>query len=119
MKEDDSDLWRLRHIAEALKKIEVFSSACHSFEEFFEEEKTQASVKYELMVIGEATNKLSPRLKAHTDKVQWRAIVGMRNYLAHEYFAVDLNTIWQTIQKDLPIFRSVIEDLIIKLKETK
>ena len=119
MKGSDSDLWRLQHILEAIKKIEDFSSTCNSFEEFFEDEKTQASVKYELLVIGEATNRLTEQVKTLSVGAQWRAIVGMRNYLAHEYFAVDLNTVWETVQRDVPIFKSAIMDLIKKLKESK
>lgn len=119
MKEPDGDLWRLKHILKALEKIESFSSSCNSFEEFFEDEKTQASVKYELVVIGEATNRLTEQVRTLSAGAQWRAIIGMRNYLAHEYFAVDLNTVWETVQRDVPVFKSAIVGLINKLKENK
>ena len=37
---------------------------------------------------------------------------GMRNRIVHDYFEVDLEVVWQTVQKDLPALRKQIEALL-------
>lgn len=54
-----------------------------------------------LEIIGEAANMLTTRFKdAHPD-VAWRDISGMRNFLVHEYFRVDSDTVWAVIHSEI------------------
>ncbi len=41
----------------------------------------------------------------------------MRNILVHEYFGVDLKEVWGTVERDLPLFRNMIERLLRGLEE--
>ena len=41
----------------------------------------------------------------------------MRNILVHEYFAIDLNEVWQTVERDLPILKQQVESLLSELEE--
>ncbi len=61
----------------------------------------QSAVVRELQVIGEAARLISPETKAEHPQIQWTAIAGMRNRMIHEYFRVDLETVWATIQNDI------------------
>lgn len=112
-------MMHLEHILESIEKIQEFLKDTGSFEVFFEDLKTQSSVKYELLVIGEASRHLSSELKETASDTQWRAITAVRNFLAHEYFAVDLNAIWEMTQLDLPKLKNAVVRLITKLKEEK
>ena len=62
------------------------------------------------MVIGEAANKIPEDFKQKHLEIDWRAIIGMRNIIAHGYFTIDSDIIWDTIQKDIP-------ELLSKFKE--
>jgi len=61
-----------------------------------------------LVVIGEAATKLPQEygdfLKWHPG-VSWRHMRGMRNRLAHGYFAIDLDVVWETMRTALPDLR--------------
>ncbi|MBX3324480.1 MAG: DUF86 domain-containing protein [Nitrospira sp.] len=55
-----------------------------------------------LEIIGEATKHTSQPLKdAHPD-VSWRAIAGMRDKLIHDYFGINLQLVWDVVERDLP-----------------
>ena len=69
---------------------------------FLRDEKTQAAVRHEIMIIGEAANRTSSAFRLRHADVPWPIIVGMRNKLVHEYDEVDLHEVWKTTQTDLP-----------------
>ena len=58
-----------------------------------------------LVIIGEAAAKLlqnSAEFLEQYPEVPWRNMRGMRNRIAHGYFDVDLNVVWDTVQTALP-----------------
>jgi len=69
---------------------------------FLHDEKTQSAVLHQLLVIGEATKRLSDSFRATHAGVPWREIAGMRDRLVHHYDAVDLDEVWRTVIADLP-----------------
>lgn len=71
-------------------------------EEFFEDRKIQASILYQLVVVGEGVRRLSSDFRAQHDDLPWKDIAGMRDHLVHAYDAVDLEEVWNTLAKDVP-----------------
>jgi uncharacterized protein with HEPN domain len=43
--------------------------------------------------------------------VPWRVITGFRNFIAHEYFSLDLAIVWPTIARDLPALKTQILEI--------
>jgi uncharacterized protein with HEPN domain len=72
----------------------------------------QSGFLHQLYVIGEATSRLSQNLKDKYPGIPWRAICGFRNYIAHEYFSLDLDMVWHTVVVEVPALKSQIEDII-------
>ena len=74
-------------------------------EDFLADKRTQQAVILNLIIIGEVATKL---LQSHGDflghhaDVPWRSMKGMRNRIAHGYFDINLDMVWETIQKALP-----------------
>ena len=75
-------------------------------EDFLADKRTQQAVILNLIIIiGEVATKL---LQSHGDfldhhaDVPWRSMKGMRNRIAHGYFDINLEMVWETIQKALP-----------------
>lgn len=72
---------------------------------FLEDKRTQQAVVMSLIIIGEAATKVmddyADFAQAHPD-VPWRSMRGMRNRMAHGYFDINLNVVWDTVQTALP-----------------
>jgi uncharacterized protein with HEPN domain len=73
------------------------------FGAFSKDRMRYSAVIREFEIIGEAVGKLAVDLKQGYPDVPWQDIKDFRNLLAHEYFGVDLEIVWNTIRDDLPI----------------
>jgi len=60
------------------------------------------AVLYNLHVIGEAVKNLPDDFRRRHPEVAWREIAGMRDFVAHAYFALDLDILWDAIRHDVP-----------------
>lgn len=79
------------------------------FATFKRERMRYSAVIREFEIIGEAVGKLSAELKQAYPDIPWQDIKDFRNLLAHEYFGVDLEIVWNTIQSDLPVVLEAVE----------
>jgi uncharacterized protein with HEPN domain len=103
-----ADEIRLKHIIDSLSRIENFVSNS------LKDEKTASAVLYELTIIGEAARVLTDPLKAELVEVPWIDIIGMRNRIVHEYFSIDYDILWNTVEKDIPELKKTIEAYLSK-----
>ncbi|HJJ30986.1 MAG TPA: DUF86 domain-containing protein [Methanocorpusculum sp.] len=101
----------LRHICERTDLILKISEHI-SYDEFRHNFLIHDSVIRSLEIIGEAVHKL-PRdfVNRHTD-IPFREFGRLRNFLIHEYFAVDLKRVWMITQKDVPPFYNQVKELL-------
>lgn len=65
-----------------------------------------------LEIIGEAAKNIHPHLKAKYPSADWRRMAGMRDKIIHNYFGVDYEIIWQTVEKDIPELQQWISTII-------
>jgi uncharacterized protein with HEPN domain len=72
-----------------------------SFEMFQNNDKTIDAVIRNFEVIGEAANRIPDEIKDRFNKVNWHRIRGFRNRIVHDYMGVDLEIIWEIIEKNL------------------
>lgn len=77
-----------------------------SKDDFREDKRTQQAVIMSLIIIGEAATKVmdghSDFIHAHPE-VPWRSMRGMRNRVAHGYFDINLDVVWETVERNIPI----------------
>ena len=96
-----SDTARLQHIKEAIEEIEMYLDG-FKVEKFLIDSKTRFATIKQLEIIGEAASKISTTTKDKAKEIDWKAIVGLRNILVHEYFGVNLEIIWDIATSDIP-----------------
>lgn len=100
----------LNHVLEAIKKIELYTEDI-SQEEFRNDIKTQDAVIRRLEIIGEAIKNLPEDFKEENKESIWEGGAEMRDILIHQYFGVDLEIIWNTVNQTLPELKENIEDI--------
>ena len=105
---------RIQDILDIGAEIEVFTQGM-SFNDFQEDTKTVRAVLYNVAVIGEAAASLMPEVEVAYPEIPWVDIRGMRNIVIHEYFRVNLEIIWQTIQTELPPLLRQLQELQSRL----
>ena len=83
-----------------------------SVEDFLQDSKTQSAVLHQLLVLGEATKRLSIEFRTEHPKIRWQLMAGMRDILIHAYDTVDLDEVWKTATKNIPELLLQIQPLI-------
>ncbi|MCB9460330.1 MAG: DUF86 domain-containing protein [Anaerolineaceae bacterium] len=75
-------------------------------------EMAASAIMREFQVVGQAARMISDEGKASYSQIPWKVISGMRNHLVHEYFNIDFDILWQTIQDDIPTLIGQLETLV-------
>ncbi|WP_288052421.1 DUF86 domain-containing protein [Pseudothermotoga sp.] len=87
--------------------------------DFKENELIQVWFLRHLQIIGEAASKLPEEVRNLAPDIPWHKIIGMRNILVHDYFAIDLDVVWNTVQRDIPSLEPAVEALLKRLEELR
>lgn len=94
-------------ILEAIQLIEQFTGGL-DLQTFSEDMRTIAAVERKLQKISEAAVRLGDDAERLCPGPPWRNIRGIGNWLRHEYDKVDVETIWNTLQNDLPPLKRAV-----------
>ena len=94
-------LFRIEDMLVAMRRIHEYTTGL-SFSEFRSSPMRVEAVLYNFAVLGEAANHAARHARALHPDIEWDELRAMRNIVVHEYSGVRLETVWQTIQVDLP-----------------
>ena len=103
----------LEDMLEAAKAIQRFTTGV-SREAFKANEEKYEAVNRKFEVLGEAARRLSPEARNQFPEIPWKLLTGMRNILIHDYDDVDLDVVWDTVQKDVPVLITRLSGYLAK-----
>lgn len=101
---------RIEDILEAINAIEEYTHGM-DFSSWQKDRKTIDAVIRNFEIIGEAATHVPEDVQEKYSDVPWSKMKGIRNLLIHEYFGVDIEIVWQTIQQDIGALKKVLEKI--------
>ena len=106
----DRDTGSILDILESARTILVYVAGI-TRQDFLRDTQVQDSVVRRLEIIGEAAGRISPGFRDAHPEIQWSEIRGMRNRMIHGYDDVDMDIVWDTVERDIPHLIQIIESL--------
>lgn len=81
---------------------------------FYNDRKTQNSVCFDILQIGELAKSLSDDFIVKYSSMPWKDIKGMRNWVVHGYQSIKMSRVWRTAIEDIKRLREYCEEIIKK-----
>ncbi len=105
----------LKHILDAIRRIEGYKRGMKR-QDFMGNHLVQDGTIRQLEVIGEAAKRLTNEFIEGHPSVPWRDMAGMRDKLIHGYFGVDLDAVWETVERDIPRLKNEIGGIVRRME---
>jgi uncharacterized protein with HEPN domain len=80
-----------------------------TFEQFKADDKTYDAVMRNLEIIGEAARRLPDDVRAMMPDIEWTKATGLRNIVAHAYFGVSDEIVWDVVQNKIRPMREALD----------
>lgn len=107
------EIMYLQDIAQSCEKILQFTADLTQ-SELVQDGKTYDAVVRNLEIIGEAAKHISEELRKQLPDIEWRKVAGLRDMLAHVYFGIDNDILWDVVQNKVPQLAKVVSAFINK-----
>ena len=102
----------LESIIEATNRIIEYTSVFNSADDFNNDHRNFDATMMNFVVIGEMVDKLSDDFKKKHAKIEWAKIKGFRNIVAHDYFGIDAEEVWQLVKTKIPKLKADLQKLL-------
>jgi uncharacterized protein with HEPN domain len=110
----ENDKLNILSILESIDKIFRYSANYGSADDFHKNEKEFDASMMNFIIIGEMVSRFSDLFIEENNQIDWFKIKGFRNIIAHDYFIIDAEEVWQIIKKHLPQLKSDLHDILEK-----
>ena len=109
MRDKLNDPARLELIRDAITNIERFLEGTTTCEAFTSNKILCHAVVYNLQCIGESVYRLSEEFTSSHPLIDWDAIKVLRHVLVHDYYNVNMETVWIILERNLPELKDYIK----------
>jgi len=100
----------LDDILEAIKRIEKYAKGM-TLVKLKKNTLVMDAIVHNLEIIGEAAKNIPTEVKEKHLDVEWKKIAGLRDILAHEYFGVDLEVVWDVVKNKLKVLKTQVNHI--------
>ncbi len=107
------EIMYLQDIAQSCEKILRFCAGLTQ-SDLVQDEKTYDAVVRNLEIIGEAAKHIGEDIRKQLPDIEWRKAAGLRDMLAHAYFGIDNDILWDIIQNKVPQLAKVTGNFLNK-----
>jgi len=101
----------LIHISECIERIESYITEKDK-QQFLDSSLIQDAIIRNLQTLAESTQRLSDEAKESMSEVDWFKIAGFRNVLVHDYLGIDIERVWNILEKDLPALKKAVQKML-------
>ena len=101
----------LHDINDSCNKVREYVDGL-TFETFSVDPKTIDAVVRNLEIIGEAVKCLPPEWRESQNQINWKKIARVRDIIAHHYFKVDLEIVWNISQEQMDDLEAAIQAIL-------
>jgi uncharacterized protein with HEPN domain len=105
------DLYRLQHMLDAAREIAGFVEG-RDRADIFNDRMLALSLVALYQILGEASKNVSSDLRAAHPEIEWTSVARMRDRIAHGYFDIDYDVIWDTARNKIPALIRQLEPLV-------
>ena len=122
----DRAILTFQSIAKTIDELIAWNENVHSVEDYY---STQTGMQLLaanctlITAIGEGINRINRILPEYLSTafpdIPWRAIIGMRNHIAHGYFELDADLVFDAVKEEIPVLKQTIEKAIRDIKANK
>ena len=103
----------LNDIIKSIDKIQRYTLGMN-YEDFVVSEQTIDAVVFNLQIIGESVKNIPREIKDKYPQIEWRKIAGLRDIIAHAYFTIDREIVWDIIQTKISYLQEVIQKIVLE-----
>lgn len=100
----------LLSIADSIAQIESYTK--NDKKVYDESRMVRDAVMRNLEIIGEAAKHLSEEMREKHSTIPWRQVAGLRDVLIHDYMGVDIDEIWNIVEKELPTLKKKVSEML-------
>lgn len=101
----------LADIQESCEKVLRYTKGM-TYKNFINDDLHFDAVLRNLEIIGEAVKNISEETRKKYPKIKWRKIAGFRDIVAHEYFGINDETVWDIVEKEIPALLAIVKTML-------
>jgi uncharacterized protein with HEPN domain len=109
------DQTRLRHMLDAAREIHGFVEGREKAD-LWSDRQLALSLVALYQILGEASKNISEELRAEHPQIEWGPMARMRDRIAHGYFDIDYDVIWDTSIQKIPVLMAQIEIILTQFR---
>ncbi len=102
----------LKTILLSIEKILLYTTASNDADDLYHDGKSFDATMIHFINIGEMIERIDENTKNHYPSIPWRDVKDFRNLVAHNYFGIDAEEIWDIIENYLPRLKENINKIL-------